>query len=98
MKQSISEQELAICRQMGVVINREGLNQVSLAEAKAKIMKLFNISEKEAARIMDEQKKKIAARTPLSLEEVKACRLLNVEPSEYYAAKCEEAGVDLSQG
>ncbi len=106
MQPLLSEQELAICRQLGVLPEefqqtkqkelKSALcseNGLSFEEAQAKVMKLFGISPAEASRIMMEEKAKMDAQAPLSTEEVKVCRLLKIEPLDYYDAKQKESGI-----
>jgi hypothetical protein len=102
---NLSEQELAICRQMGVSpedyqATKRTEQQTAICQEsgqalegeKKKIMQMMGISPAEAEKIEAEHKRKIAASAPLTKEEVEVCRLLNVEPSEYWATRCDEAG------
>jgi hypothetical protein len=80
------ELRLAACRE---------LSGPAVEEAKTKIMHMFGITPAEAAKIQADQEKKAAALAPLTEEELEACRLMNVEPIDYYATKMEEAGLKL---
>jgi hypothetical protein len=105
MNNNISENELALCRQMGVapedyLQTRENdlacalcqENSLTLEEAMKKVMKVMGIplSERSAR---EEQGVKLADAVVLSDIEKEACQRLGVVPEEYLAHKRISAGM-----
>jgi phage I-like protein len=90
----LTDQERAICHQIGVAPEDFlAAKEAELEEAACRKSTLMGISPQEAKRRQAEVKKKAEAVAPLTEEEEEACRVLGVEPLEYYAAKMEEAGL-----
>jgi len=103
-KNSLSEQELAICRQMGVspedyqatreeelqVAACQELSGPALEETKVKIRRAMGLTKEEVEKLEAEEKKRLAATAPLTDDEIEVCRLLGVAPGEYFEARGEK--------
>ncbi|MHB1397565.1 MAG: hypothetical protein ACYDAI_11520 [Trichloromonadaceae bacterium] len=64
-----------------------------LAEAKAQVAKLMNLSPAEAAKRETETLRISQATAPLTVEELAACWALGITPAVYYSAKGVAAGL-----
>lgn len=102
MTKGLSNEEMRICDLMGinphefiesrgeelaVSKNRESPTE---EEAQKKVARLMGIPESEIESLKKESEEREETNAPLSEEELKVCRLLNVEPLEYYAQKQKE--------
>ena len=75
------------------VIDGLEIDPRKLAEAKAKVAKLMNLSPAEAAKREAEALRISQALAPLSAEELAACLALGVTPMAYHSAKGVAAGL-----
>ncbi|MCK5601887.1 hypothetical protein KAR91_08465 [Candidatus Pacearchaeota archaeon] len=96
----LTEQEEAICRAYGTsekeyIATRTTEEQLALdlensmtpAKAREKLMRLMGLNPAEIEKREAEEAKRFVAYGPLSEEELKVCRAMGVEPSDYYRAK-----------
>lgn len=100
----LTAEEKAICQQLGLSeiafmaskvsdmqLSFQQENSMSATEAREEVMKVLGLGHVEAKKIEVEMAKNDAANLPLTDDELKACNVFGVTPSEYYQAKQREA-------
>lgn len=105
MPTALKPEEMRVCELMGVnphefIENREkelaaarNREIPSEQEAEKRIAGLMGISPGEIEKRKRQSEKEMEASAPLTDDELKICRLLNVEPLDYHHQKMKDAGL-----
>ncbi|MBJ6800213.1 hypothetical protein [Geomonas propionica] len=100
---ALTREEERICKQMGInehayieakfSSRAVALNADASIGTEEKVARLMGIPRDQREKIKKQALKEAEARAPLTTEELECCRLLQVEPLEYWATKMKDAGL-----